>query len=686
MAISYGGGSHAGDVSTDGLSVQLEISAGGSNRRVVVAAFGRGFGNSTAQQAILSHGAWEATASAPVGISTFYGTGPNNRHTLTVFEFNELEDTASANFQVRVNWGGTIATWMGAVWLDGVEGSASGVATHVFEEAGQTASTSFTISALAATDWNVVSLGLQYADLDGASATAGTQTSRVDNENASMGLAIITNEHAGSGDQKIAFDFSSPPAYGGGFIALRYGEAALESTASASAGVGAVSIVGVAPSVEAGVIQDLAPSRGAVQVTGRVASLTREGQLRPATGMVSARGEQPRVALAAKLRPGVRADTWAGQAVTVTVGVHDVSPAVGAVTIGAIRPTAADPADQSQAGETGRILFGGAGSTTSGATNTASTSFQLSVGEQDRRLVLVWAGGKELNVPTNLIPDWVTLDSVTGTYAGIQNTNDNVGGALWYWLETDIPSASGSYTVKAQYPGDVRTPMLGGLWAYNVEQTGPESVAAAGPSGQTYVRLTIDTSTPYGTIFDGVFSSLGTDMTATAGTTERLDLSYDNGYAGLALGETEPQSAGTHAIEWDSTTVARRTLLAGVWRGQPAEALRPAVGRVGVRGGQIYYTEVTTPTTGRISIQGQEAALDADLVEILTPGKGVIVARGTAPQSQTISGKYSVKPQSGRIGAVGSGVPEYQKAIGGPWVPAAEVDTTWTKTVKRTDG
>jgi hypothetical protein len=125
---------------------------------------------------------------------------------------------------------------------------------------------------------------------------------------------------------------------------------------TATPGAGAVTVTGLAPTLAAGATA--APGAGAVTVAGQAPTLAAGASMAPGAGAVTALGRQPTVAANSTAAPGVGAVTVTGFAPTVDVaGNVTLTPGVGVVTVAGLAPVVA--ANSTTAPGTGTVTVVG---------------------------------------------------------------------------------------------------------------------------------------------------------------------------------------------------------------------------------------------------------------------------------------------------------------------------------------
>jgi lysophospholipase L1-like esterase len=193
-----------------------------------------------------------------------------------------------------------------------------------------------------------------------------------------------------------------------------------------------------------------------------------------------------------------------------------------------------------------------AASSTSSSSDGNTLSWQHTIGGDSKRILVVGVAGEDDDV-NDLVISSVEYNDVN--MALVEGSSETVSSAgyymkteLYYLLDANLPSSSGSYTITVIYNGDVSARCGGAISMVNVEQQDREAVATNSNVGQDTISTNIITQTDNAWVVDVVgCGNSGSFLTNADGMTERFDVNSDIS----AAGSTKPVvSAQETTMSW----------------------------------------------------------------------------------------------------------------------------------------
>jgi len=192
-----------------------------------------------------------------------------------------------------------------------------------------------------------------------------------------------------------------------------------------------------------------------------------------------------------------------------------------------------------------------AASSNSSSTTSDTLSWSHTIGSGSNRTIVVAVFSEDNNADDRVISS-VKYDGVNMTKVPATCVTLNYDTAeLYYMLEADLPSSSGTYTVLVTYNGSVSDRTGGAISLKNVKQQVPEAVAtnSSGCSEANSISTEINTLSSGAWIVDVVGHSDDDGSFSTSTSTERWE--ENTGVITGAGSTTVAESAGSNTISWN---------------------------------------------------------------------------------------------------------------------------------------
>lgn len=148
-----------------------------------------------------------------------------------------------------------------------------------------------------------------------------------------------------------------------------------------------------------------------------------------------------------------------------------------------------------------------------------SISHSFTIGGGSDRLLSGWTATEGQTTVTSM-----TYDGVAMVKIGERDQEGNLTGALFYMLETDLPTA-GTYTLTANFDSSIGAAILACVSLEGVAQQAPEATLITGNDGGALVEGDITTITDNAWLVSGAGAGDGGTFTAHSGAVERTDQS-----------------------------------------------------------------------------------------------------------------------------------------------------------------
>jgi len=207
------------------------------------------------------------------------------------------------------------------------------------------------------------------------------------------------------------------------------------------------------------------------------------------------------------------------------------------------------------------IEFDAASSNANGSDGN-TLSWQHTIGDGDKRILVVGIAGEDDNM-NDLVISSVKYNDVNMTLVEDSSITVSSGSPvyhmkteLYYLLDANLPFLSGEYTVTVTYNGDIMERCGGAISLANVEQDVREAVATNSNVDQNTISTNITTQTDNAWVVDVVgCGDTGSFLTNAGGMTERFDV---NSNSSATAGSTKPvELAQETTMSWTHSVANR---------------------------------------------------------------------------------------------------------------------------------